>query len=544
MSRSLDMGSWAEANQALLAAELARLRRRLDVSGPDVATGVAGDATKSALDAAVADAADAMPAPSAIDWVAKVFGLSTFERELLLLCCGVELDSALADACARLHGNDARRNASFGLALSKLSQPHWTALTPGRPLRRWRLVDVDAGPRLVDGPLRVDERILHFVAGVNDLDVRLRPLLIEPDAPRLMAENHARLVDSLATRLQDERRTAALLHFDGNDDSGQQDIAVALADRLGHRLFVMQADNLPPGQAELEQVQTLWEREARLLPAILLLKRGGSTNEQAFASFVERAEASLFVASQEPLQLKRACHPCTVDKPDPAEQKQLWLHALGDTAQRLNGSLDILAGQFRLSAQAISTIVDSVASADSEADADHGLWQACRSIGRERLEDLADRIEPMAGWDDLILPEGQQGTLHQVAAHVRQRIRVYEDWGFARQGTRGLGHERAVLRRKRHRQDHGGRSAGQRTAGSISTASTCRPWSASTSAKPRRTCAASSTPPRTAARSCCSTRPTRCSASAARSRTATTATPTSRSATCCNAWRPIAAWPS
>ena len=47
-----------------------------------------------------------------------------------------------------------------------------------------------------------------------------------------------------------------------------------------------------------------------------------------------------------------------------------------------------------------------------------------------------------------------------------------------------------------------------------------------------------------AARSCSSTRPTRCSASAPRSRTATTATPTSRSTTCCSAWRTTRAWPS
>ena len=47
---------------------------------------------------------------------------------------------------------------------------------------------------------------------------------------------------------------------------------------------------------------------------------------------------------------------------------------------------------------------------------------------------------------------------------------------------------------------------------------------------------ASSTRPRSAAPSCCSTRPTRCSASAARSRTATTATPTSTPPTCCSRW--------
>ena len=58
----------------------------------------------------------------------------------------------------------------------------------------------------------------------------------------------------------------------------------------------------------------------------------------------------------------------------------------------------------------------------------------------------------------------------------RQRRRVYEDWGFARSDEPRPGHQRAVRRRERHRQDDGGRGARQRAARSTSTASTCRPW--------------------------------------------------------------------
>ena len=57
----------------------------------------------------------------------------------------------------------------------------------------------------------------------------------------------------------------------------------------------------------------------------------------------------------------------------------------------------------------------------------------------QRLDDLAQRIEPVASWDDLVLPEPQLAILRQIAAHVRQRLRVYEDWGFADKSARGLG---------------------------------------------------------------------------------------------------------
>ncbi|PDW02492.1 ATP-binding protein [Candidatus Viridilinea mediisalina] len=58
---------------------------------------------------------------------------------------------------------------------------------------------------------------------------------------------------------------------------------------------------------------------------------------------------------------------------------------------------------------------------------------------RSRLDDLAQRIEPFAAWDDLVLSEGQQLVLQSMAAQVRQRAKVYEQWGFASKGRRGLG---------------------------------------------------------------------------------------------------------
>jgi SpoVK/Ycf46/Vps4 family AAA+-type ATPase len=45
----------------------------------------------------------------------------------------------------------------------------------------------------------------------------------------------------------------------------------------------------------------------------------------------------------------------------------------------------------------------------------------------------------VAGWEDLVLPETQKDTLREVAAQVGRRQVVYEQWGFAGRGSRGLG---------------------------------------------------------------------------------------------------------
>jgi SpoVK/Ycf46/Vps4 family AAA+-type ATPase len=42
-------------------------------------------------------------------------------------------------------------------------------------------------------------------------------------------------------------------------------------------------------------------------------------------------------------------------------------------------------------------------------------------------------------WEDLVLPDTHLGLLHEISIHVAQRSCVYERWGFAARGSRGLG---------------------------------------------------------------------------------------------------------
>jgi SpoVK/Ycf46/Vps4 family AAA+-type ATPase len=63
----------------------------------------------------------------------------------------------------------------------------------------------------------------------------------------------------------------------------------------------------------------------------------------------------------------------------------------------------------------------------------------CRLRLRARLEGLAQRVISGAGWDQLVLPHEQIELLHGIAAQLRQRVTVYERWGFGARSPRGLG---------------------------------------------------------------------------------------------------------
>ncbi len=63
---------------------------------------------------------------------------------------------------------------------------------------------------------------------------------------------------------------------------------------------------------------------------------------------------------------------------------------------------------------------------------------AARGQAAARLGDLAARLTPAAGWDDLVLPVDTKAQLREIAAAARGRGRVMGAWGMA-PGSRGRG---------------------------------------------------------------------------------------------------------
>ena len=431
-AESSTSSSWAGQNQAYLIAEFARLRHRLSVSDPN-------DAHETAqLETSASDLLSHMQPPPAISLLSNVFALTSFERQLLLFCAGVEMDSRLAERCAEAQGHPQKTYVTFGLAMACLGDPNWVALTPSRPLRRFRMLDVQTGVNLTSAPLRIDERILHYLAGINALDPRLESLLRAAPFPEWIAEEHRLLAMRAEMLIESYAQYSPLVHLCGDDALGQEDIAALAAHRTGRQLFVAKTEELPGMGPDLDQFAVLWERESLLSSGALLIQASSSGLSASACHLVERLQGLVFVASREPVRLNRMLVRLDVNKPGPVEQRQMWANALGETAESLNSTLDDLAEHFRLSARMISSTGHRLGSESGQLQPDD-LWNACRSLSRPKLEDLAQRIAPSATWDDLVLPDLQKQTLRHLADQVRNRLKVFETWGFASRGRRSLG---------------------------------------------------------------------------------------------------------
>ena len=436
---------WLAANQRHLVGELARVRAALERHGAgDAAT---PDGATPVLVTPAARTTD-LPAAFALERLVATFGLSPFERDVLLLCAGVELDAAFAGQCAAAQADPGRVYPTFSLALAALEGAHWSALAPDAPLRQWRLIEIVPGSEpLTRGPLRIDERVLHFLAGVQHLDERLAgmatPLTAADD---LVPSQRAVAERIVAAWSRGAGGPLPAIVLTGPDASAKRAVTAAAGAALGLQVFAVGADALPTAPAELDALARLWDREWALGSAALMLdceREEDGGREGAIARLIDRVRGPLVVARRERgAAPQRPVLPFDVAKPTTAEQRDLWRATLGPATAGLNGRVEALASQFSLSGATIRAAgaeALEAGPADGDGALADALWAACRAQARPRLDDLAQRLEPATGWDDLILPEAQGRTLREVVAQVRQRATVYDAWGFAATGPRGLG---------------------------------------------------------------------------------------------------------
>jgi len=385
------------------------------------------------------------PPVPALLLLAKRLGLTDFERDLLLLCVGMELDTRMPALCAQAQHDPAKPWPTFALAFAVLDQPSWDALSPERPLRYWRLLDIhQPGPQpLISAALSADERIVNFVKGLNYLDDRLTPLLTSL-IPVALSPSQQALADRITENLRHAPSGEPLpaVQLVGSDSLSKQAIACAVAAAFDIQVFRLSAGLLPHAFAEQETLLRLWRRETQLLSVGLYVDAAEMDGHDAGAAPVKRLLSSAtgltFIDTREPWGAA-AQHALSEDvgKPTALEQRSLWQRLLGEASGE---HPQALAGHFDFSSDKIDQIAQSALNAAGHEATVLGqtLWQTALSRTRPSLDQLAQRIEPKASWDDLKLPEVEMDQLHQIANQVAKRSTVYDDWGFRERMNRGL----------------------------------------------------------------------------------------------------------
>jgi hypothetical protein len=299
---------------------------------------------------------------------------------------------------------------------------------------------------LTMSPLRIDERVMNLLKGLNHLDERLSALFtpLEPGDDALpLADSQASIAQAIERLLTSSGHMATpIVQLLGSDSPSKQLIASRACAALNLQVMRVSCDLLPQQPADIEAFARLWRRECMLSPLVLYVDLDASeshaaeTHLPAVRQFLSKVDGTVIVGARHALpRLGRGHVVFDVRKPSAEEQSSEWLRALPRLDPATAGQL---SGQFNLNQSEIQRIAQesSAAAADDSRDF---LWNSCRLSVRPRLDQLAQRLDAKASWKDLILPAEESGILRQLTAQVAQRGKVYGGWGFGQVMNRGLG---------------------------------------------------------------------------------------------------------
>jgi AAA+ superfamily predicted ATPase len=453
-----DGEDWIQLNQQYLLCAMAVVRKQLEIyeaqlrDNPDSLEEKQADLQAANLQ--WKNIASKLKTPSALETLVNLFGLSAFERSIILLCAGVELDSSMAALIAGIQNNPGSFLPTYSLALSAIPDAHWSSLSPNAPLRYWRLVEMIPNQLLSKTPIKIDEQILHYLAGVHHPDTRLEGIVEPVFSNTELVPSHlalaSRILQEFTDRSQDEPVPIVLLSGENKPD--KESIGAWLCREMGLYPYTLNLFAIPSSTRDIQDLTRLWNREAALKSYALLLDYSeldftDKSKMQSVNSFIENVRSfQIIFCSQNTPRHNRKQKLFEVSKPTSQEQLILWQENLGDHLNANGIELNRIVSQFNFSARTINQASrDLLNQQPPSTNGNHcefpvgAFWKTCCVHARPDIGELAHRIDPIAKMDDLVLPESQKEIIRELIIQVKNRSKVYTEWGFAQRNNRGLG---------------------------------------------------------------------------------------------------------
>ena len=438
-SANTDRDGFAALQEAIAPIRQALLRRISRLQNQAVSETGTPDSERAALS----------PTLPALEILSRNFALNAFERNVLLLCAGMGVDSDFPYLCAQAQSNPQLAYPTPGLAMALFPKPRFNAFHPQSPLRKWQLIQLGASVALLQRSTSIDENLLFYLAGEPYTDPVLEATIapVTPAEPDICAlPSRSQLLHTLTVALQTARNQAGaspVCLYGGNRESRRAIVARACQEGQ-YPLKRMSVRDLPIAIKEIQNLACRWQREARTNDSVLLVECEAPNPEgdrgEVLAKFLQQVSTPVAIGS-ETIMPELASTATWLEVPELtfAERKTIWTSELGDRARSLDRKLDKIADRFPLPPENIATICRQTSSLQSPEALANRLWEICRTHARARLDPLAQRVQTSMTWDALVLHDACLQNLKRVVATARNRFIVHQEGGFANNGERGLG---------------------------------------------------------------------------------------------------------
>ncbi|MDQ1350283.1 MAG: hypothetical protein QG657_584 [Acidobacteriota bacterium] len=425
--------------------------------------------------------------------LAAIFHLNSFEREILVICLAPELDLKYEKLYAYLQDDVTLKQPSVNLSLELLcagsnnpaedkneKKQARSCFFDRSPLFRYRLLkftglnngggDEQSPPgTLLSRRLKIDDRIANFLLGFNAMDSSLSSFtkLLEPTrewTSLVMDDELKERLSRLSTEYFDNdfqrgNKRRLVFYMQGPFGVGKKSTAETLCRQLRLPLMVVDTNDFLQlnNEQNPSEVITRLFRETLLQPAAIyfegfdrLLTPAPAQEEGGKAALyrkmiieaVEEFSFLTFLAGEKEWQPQGSFQTLVLVQlrfpvPSYLLRKRLWEQfAPGINSDGLAAKFNFTPGQIR---DASAEAANLAMICGSQGVTTEELFRACRNQSNRKLSEMAQKIEPLYTWSDIVLPTDTMDQLKEIRNCVKYRHLVYGDWGFAKKISLGKG---------------------------------------------------------------------------------------------------------
>ena len=415
-------------------------------------------------------------------WIERAFGLSPFDREVLLIALAPELDLRYERLYAFLQDDISRKRPSVDLILNLLCSSGEDKIrrrghfSPEAPLIRHGVIHLVTDPAHVQPSflaqvVKLDDHVCRLLLGEQGIDARLASFAtfmqsssVQPELP--FATEMKQTLRACILHAQRTHRPVRF-YFAGPGGSGKRQVAWALASEFGVPLLKVDGSRLLTARVDYDQTLKRLFREAWIQQAILYVEDfdafRSEDREGIYHQFLEHVEEfagiCILAGTQGWVpygQTSLGVFIIPFPSLDVSQSLTCWQNYLGRAGITLSQSeLELLTSRFRLTPDQIveaigmachhvswrqSTI--SASGQDSRREDSPTLNELCVAASAQcghQLAKLAKKIDAKYTWDDIALPADQLKQLKEICDQAYYRRIVFGEWGFDRRLSLGKG---------------------------------------------------------------------------------------------------------
>lgn len=410
------------------------------------------------------------------------FRLAPFDMDTLLICLAPELDLKYEKIYAYLNNDITRKKPTVDLIL------RLTCNTVREKINGRKRLEYEAPlvrNRLISIIENCDGETSSFLSSRLSMDRRIVNYILEIDLPDSRIEQYCRFsrmkINMENLLLSNEKRTqlqylfrffiksknvtmdspSPILILHGAPGVGKKFATAALCESIHKKILIAETAQMIASDTPPEELLLLVFREAFLKDSAIYFDymnapSGEQSNHRDFRPLLlrlnQRFSVPVFVGCEKSWyahsRQEAACF-INFHLPTPGfnYRRQFWENLLTQNGQSLldKSEIDSLANKFQFTPGKIHQAMETALhfsrqdQQNSSVLTKEQLYRACRNQSTPNLGALAQKMSPIFGWQDIVLPADTLNHLREISLHLKHRQKVFNKWNFNQKISLGRG---------------------------------------------------------------------------------------------------------